>query len=190
MTRALIIHVKYTAREDAGPFKNAAIQYLRKYFEQDGAVPSLRLFNLRQEFPTQWHRFLNPANPVDGNVFELDMSPSLFAFKDEGKTLKVNSISLLARCSNPDNYSIVLNPPLSTPPAASDTFQLVRNSGSDFGGLHFATRSKRNNSLADVTIDPSTPPIGWRLKMSGPAPGNLAENEVEDLLLVLGYEWG
>jgi hypothetical protein len=177
------------AREDAGPFKNAAIQHLREYFEQDGAVPSLRLFNLRQEFPTQWHRFLNPANPVDGNVFELVMSSTLFAFKDEGKILKVNSISLLARCSTTGNYSVVLNPPLSTPPAGSDTFQLVKNK-IDFGGLHFATRSKRDNSLADVTIDPSTPPIGWRLKMSGPAPGgNLLENEVEDLLLVLGYEW-
>lgn len=182
-----VIHVKYTAREDAGPFKNAAIQQLRIYFQQDGAVPSLRLFNLRQEFPTQWHRFLNPANPVDGNVFELDMSPSLFAFKDEGKILKVNSISLLARCSNTGNYSVVLNPPL---PAGSDTFQLLKNK-IEFGGLHFATKSKQDTSpLADVTIDPSIPPIGWGLKMSGPAPGgNLTENEVQDLLLVLGYEW-
>lgn len=58
-----VVHIKYMAREDAGPFKNAAVKHLREYFEQDGAVPSL--FNLRQEFPTQWHRFLNPTNPAD-----------------------------------------------------------------------------------------------------------------------------
>ena len=80
-----------------------------------------------------------------------------------------------------ENYSVVLNPPLST---GSDTFQLAQNS--DFGGLHFQTKQ---DTAPLVTIDPSTPPIGWRLRMTGPAPGNLAENEVEDLLLVLGYNW-
>lgn len=180
-----VVHIKYMAREDAGPFKNKAIEHLREYFEQEGAVPSLRLFNLRQEFPTQWHRFLHPANPVNGNVFELDMSPSLFPFKDEGKILKVNSVSLLARCSNTENYSIVLSPPLPAPPP----FQLVQET--DLGGLHFATRSKQGTPpLADVTIDPSTAPIGWQLKMTGPgAGGNLGENEVEDVLMLLGYEW-
>ena len=59
-----ILHVKYTAREDAGPFKNGAVTHLRDYFSQDGATPSLRMFNLRQEFPTQWHRFLHPTNPA------------------------------------------------------------------------------------------------------------------------------
>jgi hypothetical protein len=49
-----ILHVKYTAREDAGPFKNEAVKHLREYFVQPGMSPSLRLFNLRQEFPTQW----------------------------------------------------------------------------------------------------------------------------------------
>ncbi|MGH6635290.1 MAG: hypothetical protein ACRED0_03850, partial [Gammaproteobacteria bacterium] len=183
-----VVHIKYMAREDAGPFKNEAIKHLRLYFEQEGAVPSVRLFNLRQEFPTQWHRFLHPTNPVNGNVFELDISPSLFPFKDEGKILKVNSISLLARCSNTGNYSVVLSPPL---PAGSDTFELARESESNFGGLHFATRSKQDDPpLADVTIDPSIAPIGWQLKMTGPGPGgNLGENEVEDVFLVLGYEW-
>ena len=72
-----ILHVKYTAREDAGAFKNGAIAHLRDYFSQDGATPSLRMFNLRQEFPSQWHRFLNPPNPANGNIFELEMSPAI-----------------------------------------------------------------------------------------------------------------
>jgi hypothetical protein len=122
-----------------------------------------------------------PASRNSCEVFELDMSPSLFPFKDEGKILNVNSITLLARCTTTQNYSVVLNPPL---PADSDTFQLAKD---DFGGLHFGARSKLGTPpLADVKIDPSTPPVRWRLKMTGPAAGgNLAENEVEDLLLVL-----
>jgi hypothetical protein len=185
-----VIHIKYMAREDAGAYKNAAIQHLREYFEQEDAVPSLRLFNLRQEFPTQWHRFLHPANPVDGNVFELDMSPNLFPFKDNGKILNVNSILLLARCSNGDNYSVVLNPPLpAPPPTGSDKFELVANSL--YGGLHFAKKPANNDTtLSSVTIDPLNSPTKWQLKMTGPAPdGVLGDNEVEDIFLVVGYEW-
>jgi hypothetical protein len=55
------------------------------------------MLNLRQVFPTQWHRFLNPTNPADGNVFELEMSPNHFPMLDLAKTLKVNTIWLLAR---------------------------------------------------------------------------------------------
>jgi hypothetical protein len=39
------------------------------------------------------------------------------------------------------------------------------------------------------------PPIKWQLKMTPPGGGNLKEDpvrkvmEVEDMLLVLGYEW-
>ena len=122
-----ILHVKYTAREDAGPFKNAAIAHLRDYLSQDGATPSLRMFDLRQEFPTQWHRFLNPTNPANGNVFELEMSPRLFPFRDEKKTLKVNSVWLLARCKDGENYAALLNPPLAPPPAGGKPLNLPQS---------------------------------------------------------------
>jgi hypothetical protein len=56
----VILHIKYTARESAGVFKDSAIKHLRNYFVQVGATPSLRIFNLKQEFPTQWYRFSNP----------------------------------------------------------------------------------------------------------------------------------
>ena len=112
-----ILHVKYTVREDAGAFTDGAIAHLREYFSQAGATPSMRMFNLRQEFPSQWYRFLNPPNPANGNVFELEMSPGLFPLRDEKKTLNVNSIWLLARCKDGENYTAMLNPPLAPPPA-------------------------------------------------------------------------
>ncbi len=165
-----VVHIKYMAREDAGPFKNAAVKHLREYFEQDGAVPSL--FNLRQEFPTQWHRFLNPTNPADKNIFELEMAPSLFPFRDEGKILNVNSIWLLARCKD-SGYSVVLKlipPPTAPPPAGSDTFTLAQLR--QYGGLHFANKTKEDDPpLFDIKIDPSIPSIKWQLEMTGPALG-------------------
>ena len=109
-----ILHIKYTAREDAGPFKNGAIAHLRDYFSQDGATPSLRMLNLRNEFPTQWNRFLNPSNPAKGNVFELEMSPELFPVRDEKKRVKINSVWLLARAKDGENYTAVFQSSLAS----------------------------------------------------------------------------
>lgn len=174
-----ILHIKYTAREDAGSFKKGAISHLRDYFRQDESTPALRLINLRQEFPSQWHRFLNPSNPADGNVFELKMLPSLFPIRDQDKTLKVNTIWLLARCTNSGSYMVVLTPPLpEPPPPGSNTMTLIPVN--QYGGLHFSQKD------VQIEIDLTNSPVKWQLQMSRLG-GNLKE-EVEDVLLVLGYQ--
>jgi len=52
-----ILHIKYTAREDAGVFKNGAIAHLRDQINKAQAPGSVRLFSLRHEFPTEWAKF-------------------------------------------------------------------------------------------------------------------------------------
>ncbi|SFN35978.1 virulence plasmid A protein [Nitrosospira briensis] len=174
-----ILHIKYTAREDAGPFKNAAVRHLRDYFQVDQTTPSLRMFDLRQEFPTQWHRFLHPVDAANGNIFELEMSPERFRILDQGKTLAVNTILVLARCTKDGNYTVFLTPPL------PETETLTLTPVADYGGLHFSQK--------DVAIEmaPAAPPVTWLLKMTNPAGENLEVDpaEVEDLLLIVGYTW-
>ncbi len=175
-----ILHVKYTAREDAGLFKNSAVKHLRDYFSQDEPTPSLRMFNLRQEFSSQWHRFLNPTTPANGNVFELEMSPNLFPVRDQGQTLKVNTIWLLARCSNTDDYSVAI-----THPSLAEPIVMTLRPDNKYGGLHCF---QQDNAALEIAVAPIDPPIRWQLRMSGPS-GNLRQDEVEDVILVLGYEW-
>jgi hypothetical protein len=188
-----ILHVKYTARENAGPFKNAAIAHLREYFIQTDTAPSRRMFNLRQEFPTQWHRFLNPTNPADGNIFEWEMSPNLFRILDQEKTLNVTTLSVLARCTNTGSYQVVLTSPLPAPPPppTSDVNMLTLAPLKQYGGLHF---SQKDVAGLDLTVAPSKPPKKWQLTMTRPGGGNLQPDangkmEVEDLILVLDYRW-
>jgi hypothetical protein len=188
-----ILHVKYTAREDAGPFKNGAITHLRGYFSEDNTSRSVRLFNLRQEFPTQWHRFLHPTNPANGNIFELEMSPSLFRIVDKGKTLKINTIWLLARCTDSRNYTIVMTPPLPVPPPP-DANLLTLARAKQYGGLHFSQKNIAELS-PPVQIVPTDPPVKWQLKMTRYDGGDLQEDpvkkvsEVEEVFLIVGYEW-
>jgi len=190
----VVLHVKYTAREDAGLSKNNAVAHLRDYFDQDDASRSIRMFDVRQEFPAQWHRFLHPTNPANGNVFEFEMSPDLFPFKDAGQTLKINTIWLVARANDPGTYRITMSPPLPDPPPTPDANVVELTPSNQYGGLHFNV----NTDVADfgVEVVPGDPPIAWRLRMRRPDGNNLAvilgtdEMEVSDLVMVLGYEWG
>lgn len=182
----VILHIKYTAREDAGPFKSGAIEHLRQYFTEDGKTRSWLALNLRRDFGTQWNRFLNPTKPDEGNVFELEMSPKLFPQRDAGKTVKINTIVLLARCTHADNYGVTLTPPL---PADAKPLALAKND--EYGGLHCSAKAVD----AAIQIVPTDPPVTWKIKVTRPGGGNLAEDpvkkvmEVEDLIVVLGYEW-
>jgi hypothetical protein len=110
------------------------------------------------------------------------MAPNLFPLRDQGKTLKVNSIWLLARCLNTGNYEVVMRPPLpAPPPAGSDTMTLAQPN--QYGALHFSQKDV-STLPQPIQIAPTDPPVKWRLHR--PGGGNL---EVEDMLLVLGYEW-
>jgi Tc toxin complex TcA C-terminal TcB-binding domain len=179
-----ILHVKYTAREDAGAFKNGAVAHLRDYFSHEGTTHSLRLFNLRQEFSTQWHRFLNPANPADGNIFELEMSPNLFPARDAEKTLKINTIWLIARCTNTGSYNVVIS---NTSPAGSVALSVTPTI--KFGGLHINGENGTDVSTPGILITPTDPPAKWKITMTSPLGVNLQAAEVKDMFLVLGYKW-
>jgi len=187
-----VLHVKYTAREDAGAFKKGTVAHLRGYLmgqdsqpsSQEGATPSLRMLDLRREFPTQWHRFLNPTNQGSRNVFELEMSPSLFPMRDLAKTLKVNKIWLLARCAGAGSYSVVMTPPLPAQNAEANTMTLAPVN--QYGGLYF---DQKDVAAEEIKIVPTDPPVTWQLRMTRPDDENLQDMEVEDVLLVLGYEW-
>ena len=160
----------------------------------------LLALDLRRDFGSQWSRFLKPTNPVNGNVFELEMSAALFPHRDAGKTLKVNTIALLARCTDPENYNdynVTLTPPLAEPPPPPAPpppppapNAMVLGKSNTYGGLHFGQKD-----VAGVEIVPTDQPVVWNVKVTRPGGGNLIEDpvkkvmEVEDLILVLGYEW-
>ena len=139
------------------------------------------MLDLRREFPSQWHRFLNPTDPANGNVFQLEIMARLFRMLNQEKTLKVSTIWLLAHCTDGQHYTAILSPPL----AAADTFELVQVN--QFGRLHFDQKE------VSLTVDLVAPPEKWRLKMTKSGSSNeLLENnpaEVHDLFLVFGYHW-
>ena len=171
-----ILHIKYTAREDVGPFKNGATAHLEEYFTPEAGTPMFRMFDLRREFPAQWQRFVKPINPAAGNLFELEIVPSLFPFRDQGKTLQVNRLTMLARYATTGPYQLTVTPP---PPAPAVTKPFAAG---EYGGLLVAPND------VDLKVDLAGAPVKWEIEVRGPS-GNLQQDEVGDALLVLGYEW-
>ena len=116
------------------------------------------------------------------------MSADLFMLKDAGKTLKLNTIWVLARCANGGTYKVILNPPLPGPSPA-DTLKLAKVN--QYGGLHFA---QKDVSALGLEVAPDEA-LTWSLKMTRPGGGNLqqdpdtGEMEVTDLMLAVGYQW-
>lgn len=189
----LILHIRYTSREDAGVFKNIAVDNLRDYLANAGpanlAARSVRLFDLRREFATQWERFLKPANPADGNVFELKLTPDRFFVLDAGKTLKISTIWILARCTSPGGYDIVMTPPLPSPPPVGSN-KVTLTPSDEYGGLHFHENDV--SGLAVQITDTDTPET-WKLHVTNPdgkdLQGDSSGMELNDLYLGLAYVW-
>ena len=179
-----IIHVRYTSREAGGLLKDGAIDNLKDYYGSDDKAPGMKIINLKHDFSSEWHKLLHPDNSVNGNVLAFKVVRNLFPFKDMLHTLKINSITLIARCTESGDYDITFNPPLpSPPPIGADEMTLTPVS--KFGNLHFATRDTSGDS---IELDFSTDII-WNLKIESPSGNNLVENELEDMFLILGYSW-
>ena len=106
---------------------------------------------------------------------------------DREKTLKVNTIWLLARCTDAKDYNVVMTPPL---PAGSNSMTLTRVN--QYGGLHF---SEKKVTELGIEVVPTAAAVKWQLTMTRPGGGNLQEDpvkkvmEVEDVLLVIRYKW-
>ena len=189
-----VLHVKYTAREDAGIFKNGAIVHLREYFGQEGAQPSLLMLNLRRDFPSEWSRFIKPVNPADDHVLKLDLRSMLFPLRDAGKKLKIHALYLFARCTHAGGYDVILTPPLSAPPQPGEITSITMNlaKSNTYGGLHFNKKDEAEilNAVAKavVEIEPIAAPATWQIKVA-PPPGQ-GELGVEDVILVIEYIWG
>lgn len=178
----VILHLKYTAKESSGVFKEKAVEHLHKYLKPDegGTTPSSRMFNLKQNFPTEWHRFLHPTAPTTDNIFDLAVSANLFPLLDQDQTLQVNKIWVLARCTNNiSGYEVVIDPPIGPE-------KMVLQLDEQFGSLFF---SSRDISDMPVEIKSENSPTIWKLKMSHAGGDNLLVNEVEDVFLVLEYQW-
>ncbi|HYI11053.1 MAG TPA: neuraminidase-like domain-containing protein [Thermoanaerobaculia bacterium] len=170
----VILHVKYTAREDAGQFRNAAVAYMKTVLDDAaGRMPLRRLFDLQREFPTEWYAFLHPTGTPD-KILHLNVRKQHFPYFAQDGDIEITAVMLFVRSDSTEALVATLDPP--TSPAS---INLTTTGSAD--ELHIGSKT----SLAE-TLDETQP---WQLRLrkdSGTFNG-ITPAELEEAFLVVEY---
>lgn len=100
----VIIHLRYTAREGGAELGTAATTNLQsalnKMLVSQKEKGLMRIFSARNEFPTEWYAFLNPASTSDDQILSVNLSPDRFPYFASEGNISINTIELVADNSN------------------------------------------------------------------------------------------
>jgi len=96
----VILHLRYTAREGGGLLRADAAENFKTLASEARAAGSVRLFSVRQEFPSEWAKFL-ARPPVAGQPHKcvLKINSEHYPFWARGRVNGVARLDILARSS-------------------------------------------------------------------------------------------
>lgn len=124
----VVLHLKYTAREGGEILRKAAKDAVQKAIEDTENDTLARMFTLKHEFPSEWHRFLSIAETTTGDhVQKFAVTQERFPFYLRGKDILINKVHLFAVPKNAPleaPLTINLTPPDTPPDDANDQFTL------------------------------------------------------------------
>lgn len=118
----VVMHLSYTSCEGGINLKNAALENLSSYVE-DAALLSkqeglFRMLSLKNEFPNEWHRLMNPTSETAESIFDMgNLRERLpfFANSQKISECRVNSVMLFTsiqglsisvlKSENPENLN-------------------------------------------------------------------------------------
>lgn len=186
----IILHMSYTAREDGGLFKDKAGAYLTGFLKNQSDLPEqplVHLSSLKDEFPAEWHRFLYPA--AGDQALKVVLGQQRFPFLAQNRTVIVGEMTVLARCSDPGAYKLVLSYADKDGNVVSSS-EITISAKVRFGELKGVTVGAADAGLNLEDLD-VTRALTIRLKRSGAADfASLAtqpNDEVTDLYLAVAY---
>lgn len=98
----VILHMRYTARDGGDELSGAATESAKTLLKEppaDQDSPGLvRLFSLRHEFPSEWHRFVSlPSTTL--NTMTVDLATTRFPYFVQGREIKIDKATVFERRS-------------------------------------------------------------------------------------------
>ena len=182
----VVMHLRYTARDSGAPLKQKAAIEMREsvnaFVRNEGQQGLARLFSLRHEFPSEWHRFLNPPAATGGgeNKLTIDLGRERFPFIFQGKGIGIRAIDALvkikpefSRTYNDSTIQLSISPEN----AASTPTDKIEN------------WEKWNGMLRGGCTFGSLPgPGNWALTGGGDGTTRLDPNAIENIVLLCSYQ--
>ena len=117
----VVLHLRYTARDAGGVLRKQATdelsQAVNNFVQSEGKQGLTRIFSLRHEFPTEWHRFLTSADVKDGHHEQkISLPKDRFPFLFQSKSITISKIDLFGMPKPeaiPDLGDLTVTPPSS-----------------------------------------------------------------------------
>jgi receptor-binding and translocation channel-forming TcA subunit of Tc toxin/ABC toxin-like protein/neuraminidase-like protein len=181
----VVLHVRYTAREDAGEFRDKAIEHLTQdILPMAGThLPLRRVFDLKHEFPTEWYAFFHPAGGA-GQVLKLSLGKQHFPFFTQKRDILLQRITLVARTDDRQKLFAQLDPPIGSLPTDGITLADLKPTD-DPSAFHVGRSLNLNGQPFDETQ-------AWELLLTK-TPGNfntLTAAEVAECYMLIEYTLG
>jgi peptidoglycan hydrolase-like protein with peptidoglycan-binding domain len=102
----VVLHINYTSRNGGGAFAKEANTYMQSKLP-DGTA---RLFSLKHEFASEWHRFLYPENGKDQElVIALNKEHYPFFVRGKLSTLKIKQLDMFIESNLDGDFQSNIN---------------------------------------------------------------------------------
>jgi hypothetical protein len=188
----VILHLKYTAKENGGMFKEKAVAYIKDFFMNVAELsdqPLMRMFSMKHEFPTEWHKFLYPVTEGTEQVLSFTIGKKRIPFFAQDRDIVVMKIEVFAKCTQAGDYHMVLSY-INFDEDIVTSSQITMPQNESYGGLNKATINVNDAGLNLEELD-ITGEMGLKVKHStAPDYTSLVTEpgEVEDIFLVFHYK--
>jgi len=87
----VILHMKYSAR-DGGKALGDKVQ---KFMDDNIPKAGVRLFNVKHEFPNEWHKFFHPIDNTISNMLSIELEDLHFPYIFQGKPLDFGEVQVV-----------------------------------------------------------------------------------------------
>jgi hypothetical protein len=188
----VILHLKFMAREGDGLFKENAVAYIKEFIMNTAELadqPLMRMFSMRHEFPSEWHKFLHPGTEGSEQVLSFTIGKERFPFFVQDRTIVVMKIEVFAKSTQAGDYQMVLSY-INSDEDPITSSQITMPQSDTYGGLNKVTINMNDAGLYLEEMDIAG---GMNLKMKHstvPDYTSLATDEAEDIFVVFHYKLG
>ena len=178
----VVLHLRYTARGGGDFLRQHATSELlaavNSFVQTDGQQGLARIFSLRHEFPTEWHRFLNPAASTPAaQTLTMALTKERFPFLFQDRIITINTMELLVKVK--PEFCVSHN---------DSTMQLSLQAGE---AATVPLTLSTWNELLRTAESPGGSPGDWTLTAWLDAGGGVTQhldpNAIQDMLLVCRY---
>jgi hypothetical protein len=189
----VVVHLNFTAREDAGNFKIKCEDYIKNFIANvESTRPLVRMINMKHEFATEWHKFLYPSSASGEQVLTLTLSRDHFPFFARNRAVQVTKVNVMAKATGNGDYHMIMSAlDTGAESMTSPMISLSENAPLKFGKLKICTLT--GSSAINLEEMDVFSPMSFKIKHNSETTYDALEvnpDELQDMALIIHYVLG